>query len=205
MNNILIFSNCDLIRYFFKIKVENALTLKPMNISPNVFICNSLSDFKQKLITLNDIFVIFDSDNVSGHEQAIFFDLIHDHVKKDRCLIFTKDPDLLGYYDILTKMSSFVLSKETSEEKVESMLYNIIHNPAVFLEKDSSADLLNRPKKSILSLRESQVFQCLILGMSNFDIARSLYISPRSMGGYRSKIFKKCKVDNLIELYERFN
>ena len=51
-----------------------------------------------------------------------------------------------------------------------------------------------------ITRREQQVIDKLCLGWTNKEVAAVLHISPRTVEDYRTNIFKKTKVRNLVEL-----
>ncbi|QEM80327.1 response regulator transcription factor [Halomonas binhaiensis] len=51
-----------------------------------------------------------------------------------------------------------------------------------------------------LSVREKMVMDYIIRGMKNKDISELLSLSPKSISTYKTRVFKKLKVNNVIEL-----
>ncbi len=56
-----------------------------------------------------------------------------------------------------------------------------------------------------LSQREFEVMQYLLEGKNVQDISTILAVHPSTIGTYKSRIFEKLKVDNVIDLYNLYN
>jgi DNA-binding NarL/FixJ family response regulator len=54
-----------------------------------------------------------------------------------------------------------------------------------------------RPTLGMLSSRERQILQLAAAGKSAADIARTLFLSPKTVDTYRSRLMQKLDIDNL--------
>jgi len=54
----------------------------------------------------------------------------------------------------------------------------------------------------LLSKREKEVLALMMKGEKNKDISAILFLKPNTVSTYKKLIFKKLKVNNLIELYK---
>lgn len=74
---------------------------------------------------------------------------------------------------------------------------------SLVLAKTSVEDILNPPLQEItnpLSDREIEVLNLIALGLSNTQIAKKLFISPKTVNTHRTNIMKKLGVHNVAEL-----
>ena len=68
--------------------------------------------------------------------------------------------------------------------------------------KISLASLVNRggPALATLTARELQILMMITQGIANHDIADALYLSPKTVSTYRSRLYDKLGICNEIEL-----
>ena len=84
-------------------------------------------------------------------------------------------------------------------------LYHKIYLPVIAENKDKEALLEDFEKRYLLSPRESEVFQLIIDGRSNTEIAENLFISENTVKFHTKNILKKTNCSNrtgLILLYK---
>jgi DNA-binding CsgD family transcriptional regulator len=62
------------------------------------------------------------------------------------------------------------------------------------------ATVLEDGPLGVLSPREREIFGLLVQGQSCQDIARTLFISPRTADTHRSHIFRRLAVHSTVEL-----
>ena len=56
-----------------------------------------------------------------------------------------------------------------------------------------------------LSKREFEIVQLLIKGEGNLEISNKLEIQMSTVSTYKNRVFEKLKINNLVELIEKFN
>ncbi|CAB3805724.1 Response regulator protein TmoT [Paraburkholderia caffeinitolerans] len=66
-------------------------------------------------------------------------------------------------------------------------------------ERDD-AERTRAARLATLSVREREVLENIVRGLSNKEIARELGLSPRTVETYRANVFLKLEVDSLVDL-----
>jgi len=105
---------------------------------------------------------------------------------------------ILGYID---KKSSREILIESVELSLQGKRY--------LNEAPKNHDVTNQSQPSTtsnfynLSSREQEVFFFLLEGMGNLEISNSLGLKPSTIATYRTRIFNKWNVSNVIELYKK--
>lgn len=140
-------------------------------------------------------------DGITATRQSL---LKYPHVK---ILVLTMFDDYYHYHEmLLAGVRGFVLKDaavvdlETAIQTVlegktyfsNKLLQNIVHR--LFDNKDSDV------KKEIFSERELMFLRLISQGLSNKLIAEKMFVSIRTVESNKSKLFKKTKVKNSIEL-----
>ncbi len=97
------------------------------------------------------------------------------------------------------------LTKRTAPEALIRAV-RMVAKGEVFLERDIAQKIalkgiagVNDPFKD-LSEREFEVFCMLARGRSVTEVAEALFLSPKTVGTYQTRIMKKLRVENLAEL-----
>ncbi|MGP2408149.1 helix-turn-helix transcriptional regulator [Yersinia sp. 2545 StPb PI] len=197
--SILIYSDSALISFFLQSSLENNVLNIKKSESNNLIICESLSSLEKNIY--NDIhpMIIIDVDNIGRIDLYRLFHFIE--LKNGRILIFTKKNEASNGYIAMQKESPFIMSKESSLNKMEKDLYNFIYNPNFFLRKNN----FNTAKKTLLTPREMEICSYMFRGMSSKDIAIQLNISVKTVFTHRKNIKTKYKSKNIIDLYMKIN
>ena len=101
--------------------------------------------------------------------------------------------------------SGYVLKESAAKEVVEAV--RTVHAGFPFLSKSITATViegcLNAQVKSPLDRltdREREVLQLVVEGKSSAEIAERLYISPKSVDTYRSRVREKLEISDLPSL-----
>ena len=100
----------------------------------------------------------------------------------------------------------YVLKKSASKEVVEAI--RTAHKGGRYLSQklvEGAIDDLLRGGSitdplDVLSSRERQVLQLLVEGKSNAVIARSLFLSPKTVETYRARVMQKLNIDDIPSL-----
>jgi two-component system, NarL family, nitrate/nitrite response regulator NarL len=101
--------------------------------------------------------------------------------------------------------SGYVLKRSGGREVVTAIRQ--VYEHGVFLEPDVARQVLNNFSQAAdkvetpsLTEREQEVLQLAVEGKSNKDIARRLFISPKTVSVHRTNIMAKLGVHNSAEL-----
>ena len=96
------------------------------------------------------------------------------------------------------------ISKAAKEEELAHCL-EVVQNGGTYMEQYMS-DAQNKIDSivSVLSKQERVIFEALLQEKSNKQICDELFISPRTVENYTSRLYSKIGVKNRDELIERF-
>ena len=96
------------------------------------------------------------------------------------------------------------ISKVAKEEELVHCL-EVVQNGGTYIEQ-YMAEAQNKIDSivSILSKQERNIFEALLQEKSNKQICDELFISPRTVENYTSRLYSKIGVKNREELIERF-
>ena len=96
------------------------------------------------------------------------------------------------------------ISKAAKEEELAHCL-EVVHNGGTYMEQYMS-EAQNKIDSivSVLSKQERVIFEALLQEKSNKQICDELFISPRTVENYTSRLYSKIGVKNRDELIERF-
>ncbi|CFQ41354.1 helix-turn-helix transcriptional regulator [Yersinia aleksiciae] len=203
MNNVIIFSHYDLIRFFLKNVVDKVTAMRPQKEKSDITLCHSLPEVESAIQFMDQPIVIFDTDDVSRFDLFRLLKLINKKAKKNRIFIFTKEPEESRCFAAIRYISSFVFSKTATQAQLESVLYPIMYHCDENLRVRAHTETTDRLKFAALTPRENQICQYLLSGLTNADIARLLDISPKTTSAHRVNIYNKYQVNDLIGLYSR--
>lgn len=112
---------------------------------------------------------------------------------------------LTGHTDIATTMRAikaggqdFLIKPVSSEQLLQSVQRAIAYHSAVINLKRTRAVILSRI--ATLTPRERQVFELVIRGKTNKEIAKALGATERTMKAHRHGVMTKMQVRSLVEL-----
>ena len=103
------------------------------------------------------------------------------------------------------------LEKLSGEEKIIEALKSIMsfrnHFTDDTIDKLNDSFLLNEPFNpfDILSKREIEIVKLLVKGDRNLEISNFLGIQMSTVSTYKNRVFEKLKINNLVELIEKYN
>lgn len=102
------------------------------------------------------------------------------------------------------------LDKNTSKEELYEAIDSIVLNDRVYFPASTSEHMLELLRKSpyqpfpeptaILTEREIQVIQLVCLDFTNKEIAKHLYLSPRTIESHRARIMERINVKSVSGL-----
>ncbi|HEN3606849.1 TPA: response regulator transcription factor [Yersinia enterocolitica] len=203
MNNVIIFSHYDLIRFFLELVINKVTEMHPKGCNPSITICNSLSEFESAIQEIHQPVVIFDIDNVSRDDQFRLLTLINNKEKRDRIVVFTKETEESKFFVEVRDVVSFVSSKTATQGQLVNILYPLMNGCDATFSMKVQTEVINKQEKVYLTPRENQICKYILLGHSNTDIAHILDISPKTISVHRLNIYSKNQVKELLGLYSK--
>jgi two-component system invasion response regulator UvrY len=202
MYQILIADDHEIIRYTLRLILKK--------IIPNVIIdeAKDLNEAQDRLRKKSYQLIIFDL-NFSGVDNTFVFDFLNQKSEDICVLIFSAYSEENYAIRCLKAGANGYLSKEASQSEIELAIKEIINNKRYISEKvsrilinESLSNKVSRIDTSILSIKEFEIAQLLVKGKSNKEISDSLFLHPSTVSTYKSRIFGKLNVSNVMELRE---
>lgn len=125
-----------------------------------------------------------------------------------KILIFSGIDENIHSLKFLNAGADGFLSKLNEEEEIQKALYSIIKEgkytssvtKSLLMNSLKNRDLLN-PLFS-LTERELEIAQMYAEGYGNLEIANVLNVKQNTISTIKKRVFKKLKIDNLLELVE---
>lgn len=126
--------------------------------------------------------------------------------KSIKIIMFSHQPEEIYAISTLKAGASGYLSKNASKDEIIKALNTIINGEVYLSEKmdkhyrytDTSKSRTRLFKR--LSTREVEVLKLLSVGKKNKHIAEELDINEKTVSTYKTRLFKKLNVDNIIDL-----
>lgn len=125
-----------------------------------------------------------------------------------RVLIFSMGSETLYAKRFLKAGAKGYLSKDSSMGEVKTAIEKLLEGGKYIskslmdmLVDDVTGKNISNPFET-LSSREFQIASFLLDGLSLTEISTLLNLQPSTVGTYKSRIFEKLKVNNLIELID---
>jgi len=142
-------------------------------------------------------------------KDADGFTLLEQIRKKDKAIkiiILTMYQDEFLIQRAQKEGANGYLQKSVSNKELIEALNHVYHEP-FYLSEALQKDLVNRKMfrdhfagKMKLTRRELELIPYLATGKSSLQIANELFISAHTIDTHRKNIFKKLKINNIIEL-----
>lgn len=144
-----------------------------------------------------------------GFEEIRTLRKLKDQYTKVRFLVFTALSEEIYAISALKYGASGFLCKDNPLNKIKDALLKISTGGVYITNELAEHMAFNEtganPRALInqLSEREIQVLRLLVNGKRNKEIAISLSISDKTVSTYRSRLMKKLKVKNLVEMLNK--
>ena len=144
-----------------------------------------------------------------GFEEIRTLRKLKDQYTKVRFLVFTALSEEIYAISALKYGASGFLCKDNPLNKIKDAILKI-STGGVYISNELAEHMAfnetgANPRALInqLSEREIQVLRLLVNGKRNKEIAISLSISDKTVSTYRSRLMKKLKVKNLVEMLNK--
>ncbi len=142
---------------------------------------------------------------MNGTETTEYLSEYYPQIKK---IILTVHNEENIFLDLIKKGANWFLQKDDGINQVADAIYSVCKHQYYFAgwelrnivtAKDGKKDaaFLNEMK---FTDKELEVIKLLCGGNTNYDISEKLFMSKRTVEGYRSRIFKKANVFSLAGL-----
>ena len=144
-----------------------------------------------------------------GFEEIRTLRKLKDQYTKVRFLVFTALSEEIYAISALKYGASGFLCKDNPLNKIKDAILKISTGGVYITNELAEYMAFNEtganPRALInqLSEREIQVLRLLVNGKRNKEIAMSLSISDKTVSTYRSRLMKKLKVKNLVEMLNK--
>lgn len=126
-----------------------------------------------------------------------------------KVIMFSHHPEEIYAISVLKAGASAYISKSEKIETLEKAIKKVYEGNIYLSERMSKHLKFDDTKKSInrlykkLSVREVEVLRLLSSGKKNKEIARELNINEKTVSTYKSRLYKKLNVNNLVDLIEQ--
>ena len=128
------------------------------------------------------------------------------HQRDAKIIVFSNETNTIFAKHYLKIGVKGFISKNAGKEEFNSALHTVLENK-VYLSDEIKYALTNElvENKSnsnveVLSKRELEVTSLLAKGLSNGEISNLMHLHTSSVGTYKSRIFEKLNIRNVIEL-----
>ncbi|AJJ62765.1 LuxR family transcriptional regulator [Yersinia aldovae] len=202
MHDVIIFSNCDLIRFSLEKIVDNVLAGKSDRTDFSIKVCSSLAEFECAILSSINPIVFFDIDNVSISEKYQVCKFIGRKVNKGSVVFFSKENELPVIGIFSKKINLIFVCKTESIVKIELVTHHCLFSTDVFLDMTFATNTNIKTKSHFLKLtrREKEVLPYLLSGMPSKSIAMELGVSVKTLSAHKINIFKKYNATSLVNL-----
>ncbi len=176
-----------------------------ISISGKALGADDLFDILERKIV--DI-IILELDLYKSDGLAVLRRIKNEH-PGTRVLIFSNQPEEVYAISSLKAGASGYLNKKASPTSIRHAILKIASG-GVFITNDLAQTIAfdestGRPRRMFkkLSMREVEVLKMLCDGKRNKEIALELKLNEKTVSTYRSRIMKKLRVRNLVELVRK--
>jgi len=159
---------------------------------------------KDNITSTYNCYIIGVNPNSSDNDSLIQNILMHQRDAK--IIVFSNETSTIFAKHYLRGGVKGFLSKYAKKEEFITAVNSILDNK-VYLSDEIKYALTNElventsnSKVEVLSKRELEVTSMLAKGMSNGEISNVMHLHTSSVGTYKSRIFEKLNIRNVIEL-----
>lgn len=203
MCNILIIENQEITRYGTRLILTEILG--KTEISEATTIEESLIILGEKNFDL----ILFEIDLPGGNTNNIISQ-IRNKQKNVKILIFTSRSEDMYALNYLQAGADGFLSKSVSKNEFRKAITTLI-TTGRYISDNLRDKFINehllpgmrRDKTIKLSRRETEIMHLLSLGKSTSQIAKELHLRNSTVSTFKSRIFEKMQVDNLIDMIKK--
>ncbi|TLV02290.1 response regulator [Dyadobacter luticola] len=204
MKTVLLVEDHSIVRMGVKLLIEDFLP------SVNVIEAGSFNETLRHLQSRYFDLVILDV-KIPGGEGFNMIDKIKAIQSKVKVLIFSSQDEELYAIHYFKAGASGYLPKDSSNEELERAITSVLNGGTyishVVQSQLITSSMLERESKDspleILSNRELEIMDMLLIGKWTKDIAIDLNIKESTVSTYKARIFEKLDVTNILELFKK--
>ncbi|MCF0073897.1 response regulator transcription factor [Dyadobacter sp. CY261] len=204
MKTVLLVEDHSIVRMGVKLLIEDFL--------PSVTVIEAAT-FSETLKLLQSRFfdlVILDI-KIPGGETFNMISRIREIQNKVKILIFSSQDEALYAIHYVKAGANGFLPKDTPNDELEKAITSVLAGGTyisnVIQDRLVNNTLLERESKEspleILSNRELEIMDMLLIGKWTKDIAIDLNIKESTVSTYKARIFEKLEVTNILELFKK--
>jgi two-component system invasion response regulator UvrY len=179
-----------------------------LNSKPDLKVVGSLSSGIEifEFVRHNDVDVIISEVDLPELNGITALRAIKKEHKSINVLMLSQQPEEIYAISTLKAGASGYLNKTASVEAIEAAVRKI-HSGEISLSEKMDKHLHYEDTRKIrsrlfkkLSTREVEVLKLLSIGRKNKEIAKELDINEKTVSTYKSRLFKKLNVTNIVDL-----
>lgn len=192
------------------VKAGVSIILK--NEIPNLEIsydCN-YSETLQKIKVDQFDLIILDI-NIPGGKNTEMISEIRHFLSNVKILMFSAHEEEFYALRYIHAGADGYLNKLSGEDKIVEAVRSIMdygkYLTDEIIDKLNNSQVNNEPINPFdkLSNREIEIAKLLVRGDGNLEISNNLGIQMSTVSTYKNRIFEKLKINNLVELIEKYN
>lgn len=177
----------------------------------NVTIYNSENyDSALEIIKAVQIDIVFLDININGIENIKIMLEIKKLQPKIKILVFTSHEEKLYGMRYVKHGADGFLNKFCESETIINAI-KVLDKEGFYYSNEIKNKLENKKKKDLsanpidnLSNREYEIAKMLVSGLGNLEIANKLEIKMSTVSTYKTRIFEKLSVNNVVTLSDLF-
>ncbi|MGE4802915.1 helix-turn-helix transcriptional regulator [Yersinia hibernica] len=203
MSDVIIFSQSSLFLFSLQIIIRNNLVLGGDKDKITTHLFSSYDKFLQQIDTNKGSIVIFDIDGITKENQSVIFSKINSQESNVPLIVFCQYEINSLYYQTLSEVTRFVISKTTSIVEITSIFNKLF----LWIKKNNDDNTpldLNVQSHPKLSKREKQVLYLASMGMDYQSISEHLNITRKTVSHYMSNIRDKYGYKRSSNVYFRY-
>lgn len=193
-------------------RIGTELIIKRYSQGVHIEGASTFDEAQEALLKRNFDLIILDI-NIPGGNNLKMIEGIREIRPTINILVFSSYDEQLYALPYLQAGANGYLSKGASEEELIVAIEKIANNKkylSVALQENTIANFLQHGKKSIdpigvLSKREMDVANLLVKGYGTAEIGKMLDLQISTVSTFKSRIFNKLQVKNLVELISKMS
>jgi DNA-binding NarL/FixJ family response regulator len=204
MKTILLVEDHSIVRMGVRLLIEDFMS------SVSIVEADSFNETLRHLQSRFFDLVILDI-KIPGGEGFNMINKIKEVQRKVKVLIFSSQDEELYALHYVKAGASGYLPKDASNDELERAITSVLSGGTyvsnIIQHQLASKSLMEKDSKQspldILSNRELEIMDMLLIGKWTKDIATDLNIKESTVSTYKARIFEKLDVTNILELFKK--
>jgi two-component system, NarL family, invasion response regulator UvrY len=189
--------------------IRRGLNMLIMDFYPDAHVLEAHDgDSAIELLKKNSFDLIMFDVQMPNTNSFGLFEYIMNFYPQANVLVFSMGSEMLYGRRFIIAGAKGYLSKNASIDEVRKAIDSVLSGHKYISENLIDA-FIGEPKKSHrgnpfsqLSDREFEITSLILSGLSVSEIGQQLHIQPSTVGTYKTRIFEKLNVSNVIQLKE---